>query len=74
VAEFAELFPNTELVVQPEAGHHPWLDDPDRFVATTATFPGMKAGSVTQHSLGGRWGVLAANAIGHFARMTPAKR
>lgn len=38
VAEFAELFPNAELVVQPGAGHFPWLDDADRFVATTATF------------------------------------
>lgn len=38
VAEFAELFPNAELVVQPEAGHYPWLDDADRFVATAATF------------------------------------
>lgn len=38
VADFAELFPNAELVVQPDAGHYPWLDDPDRFVATTATF------------------------------------
>jgi proline iminopeptidase len=37
VAEFAELFPNAELVVQPGAGHFPWLDDADRFVATTAT-------------------------------------
>jgi proline iminopeptidase len=40
VAEFAELFPNAELVVQPGAGHFPWLDDADRFVATTATFLG----------------------------------
>jgi pimeloyl-ACP methyl ester carboxylesterase len=40
VAEFAELFPNAELVVQPEAGHFPWLDDADQFVATTATFLG----------------------------------
>jgi proline iminopeptidase len=38
VAEFAELFPNAEIVIQPDAGHYPWLDDPDRFVATTATF------------------------------------
>jgi pimeloyl-ACP methyl ester carboxylesterase len=38
VAEFAGLFPNAEFVVQPRAGHYPWLDDPDRFVATTATF------------------------------------
>jgi pimeloyl-ACP methyl ester carboxylesterase len=40
VAEFAELFLNAELVVQPGAGHYPWLDDADRFVATTATFLG----------------------------------
>lgn len=40
VAEFAELFPNAELVVQPEAGHFPWLDDAGWFVATTATFLG----------------------------------
>jgi proline-specific peptidase len=40
VAEFAELFPNAELVVQPEAGHYPWLDDADRFVTTTETFLG----------------------------------
>jgi proline iminopeptidase len=38
VAELAELLPNAELVVQPEAGHFPWLDDADRFVATTVTF------------------------------------
>jgi pimeloyl-ACP methyl ester carboxylesterase len=40
VAEFAELFPHAELVVQPAAGHSPWLDDGDRFVATTAAFLG----------------------------------
>ena len=40
VAEYAELFPNAEFVVQPQAGHYPWLDDADRFVATTATFLG----------------------------------
>jgi pimeloyl-ACP methyl ester carboxylesterase len=39
-AEFAGLFPNAELVVQPAAGHYPWLDDADQFVATTATFLG----------------------------------
>ena len=39
-AEFAELFPNAEFVVQPGAGHFPWLDDADRFVATTARFLG----------------------------------
>jgi pimeloyl-ACP methyl ester carboxylesterase len=38
VAQFAKLFPNAEFVVQPGAGHFPWLDDADRFVATTAAF------------------------------------
>jgi pimeloyl-ACP methyl ester carboxylesterase len=37
-AEFAGLFPHAELVVQPGAGHFPWLDDAERFVATTAAF------------------------------------
>lgn len=36
--EFAGLFPRTELVVQPGAGHYPWLDDADRFVATVSAF------------------------------------
>ncbi|WP_392749757.1 alpha/beta fold hydrolase [Streptomyces sp. LN590] len=39
-AEFAGLFPDATLVVQPGAGHYPWLDDADRFVAATATFLG----------------------------------
>ncbi|MGW6902627.1 alpha/beta hydrolase [Streptomyces sp. NBC_01727] len=39
-AEYAGLFPAATLVVQPGAGHYPWLDDADRFVATTATFLG----------------------------------
>jgi proline iminopeptidase len=39
-AEFAALFPDATLVVQPGAGHYPWLDEPDRFVATTAAFLG----------------------------------
>jgi pimeloyl-ACP methyl ester carboxylesterase len=38
VKEFAGLFPNAQLVTQPEAGHFPWLDDRERFVATTAAF------------------------------------
>ncbi|MFF0067052.1 alpha/beta fold hydrolase [Streptomyces sp. NPDC005279] len=37
-AAFTELFLNAELVLQSGAGHFPWLDDPDRFVATTAAF------------------------------------
>ncbi|MFJ2829486.1 alpha/beta fold hydrolase [Streptomyces sp. NPDC087263] len=40
MTEFAELFPNATLVVQPGAGHFPWLDDAERFVATTAAFLG----------------------------------
>jgi len=39
-AEFAGLFTDAELVVQPGAGHYPWLDDADRFVATTVAFLG----------------------------------
>ncbi|MEU6405012.1 alpha/beta hydrolase [Streptomyces sp. NPDC046985] len=38
MAELAALFPRAELVVQPGAGHYPWLDDPDRFVAAVAAF------------------------------------
>ncbi|MFJ9736602.1 alpha/beta fold hydrolase [Streptomyces sp. NPDC101166] len=39
-AEFAALFPDARLVVQPGAGHYPWVDDADRFVAATAAFLG----------------------------------
>ncbi|WP_327685569.1 alpha/beta fold hydrolase [Streptomyces sp. NBC_00467] len=42
-AECAELFPHAEYIVQPGAGHFPWLDDPDRFVATTARFLGRQS-------------------------------
>ncbi|MGW1531505.1 alpha/beta fold hydrolase [Streptomyces aureus] len=40
MAEVAALFPHAELVVQPGAGHFPWLDDPARFAATTEAFLG----------------------------------
>lgn len=40
MAEYAGLFPNAQLVIQPGAGHFPWLDDADLFVATTAAFFG----------------------------------
>lgn len=40
VTEFAGLFPHAELVVQPGAGHFPWLDDADTFVAAAAAFLG----------------------------------
>ncbi|MGM0351211.1 alpha/beta fold hydrolase [Streptomyces sp. Adlamb9] len=36
VAEYAALFPDAELVIQPGAGHFPWLDDSAYFV-TAAT-------------------------------------
>lgn len=37
-ADIAGHFANAELVVQPGAGHYPWLDDPARFVRTVAGF------------------------------------
>jgi proline iminopeptidase len=37
-AEFAALFPAAQLVVQPGAGHYPWLDDADRFVSAVTAF------------------------------------
>ncbi|MGH3389890.1 MAG: alpha/beta fold hydrolase, partial [Actinomadura sp.] len=56
VAEYAGLFPNAELVVQPQAGHFPWLDDAGRFVATTATFLISGSPPVMGHP---QWGTLA---------------
>ncbi|MFI6693315.1 alpha/beta fold hydrolase [Streptomyces sp. NPDC050433] len=38
VAEFAGLFPDAEVVVQPGAGHFPWRDDSERFVAAMTAF------------------------------------
>jgi pimeloyl-ACP methyl ester carboxylesterase len=37
-AEFASLFPAAQLVVQPAAGHFPWLDDASQFVAAVTAF------------------------------------
>jgi proline iminopeptidase len=37
-AEFAALFPAGQLVVQPAAGHYPWLDDADQFVSAVTAF------------------------------------
>ena len=42
VAELASLFPDATLVVQPGAGHYPWVDDAGQFVATTAAFLGQE--------------------------------
>jgi pimeloyl-ACP methyl ester carboxylesterase len=36
--EYAELFAHAEVVVQPGAGHSPWLDDPKWFVRTVGDF------------------------------------
>ncbi|MCF0095703.1 alpha/beta fold hydrolase [Micromonospora sp. MH99] len=38
VAQLAELMPRAELVVQPGAGHYPWLDDADQFTVTVSAF------------------------------------
>ncbi len=37
-AEYAALFPTARLVVQPGAGHFPWLDDPGQFVTAVTEF------------------------------------
>ncbi|MFS8099282.1 alpha/beta hydrolase [Lentzea alba] len=36
--EAARLFPQASVVVQPEAGHYPWLDDPEFFRNAVAGF------------------------------------
>lgn len=41
-ADIAQLIPRAELVIQPGAGHYPWLDDPGRFTRTVATFLGQE--------------------------------
>nr|WSY57658.1 alpha/beta hydrolase [Streptomyces sp. NBC_00886] len=38
MAEYSGLFPNAESEVQPGAGHMPWLDDGERFVAIMSAF------------------------------------
>lgn len=38
MAEYAGLFAHARYVVQPAAGHHPWVDDPALFTAATAAF------------------------------------
>jgi pimeloyl-ACP methyl ester carboxylesterase len=41
-AEYAALFGQAELAVQPGAGHYPWLDDPELLVQTVVGF--LRAG------------------------------
>ncbi|MDO0938004.1 alpha/beta hydrolase [Streptomyces sp. DG2A-72] len=38
MAEFAALFPDARMVVQPRAGHFPWLDDAEWCAAAVAGF------------------------------------
>ncbi|MBM0234416.1 alpha/beta hydrolase [Micromonospora sp. STR1_7] len=45
VAQFGELIPGAELVVQPGAGHYPWLDDAEAFTATLGAFLDGPAGA-----------------------------
>lgn len=48
VGEFAGLFPDAELAVQPGAGHFPWLDDRERLVTAVAGFlDGVPAGAAS---------------------------
>jgi proline iminopeptidase len=37
-AEYAALFPDARLIVQPGAGHFPWLDDPGQFTSAVTEF------------------------------------
>jgi len=37
--EFVDLFPRATLVVQPGAGHFPWVDDPEAFAAAVQRIP-----------------------------------
>ena len=37
-ADYAGLFRNADLIVQPGGGHTPWLDEPERFVQTLRGF------------------------------------
>jgi proline iminopeptidase len=38
LAEYAALFPAARFVIQPGAGHFPWLDDPGSFRSTVSSF------------------------------------
>lgn len=46
-AEIAACFPDAELVVQPGAGHFPWVDDADAFVRPIAAFLDPEVRTVT---------------------------
>src|SRR5262249_33131838 len=38
--QYAGLFPRTELATHALAGHFPWMDDPEWFIATVVAFLG----------------------------------
>ena len=38
VADYGRCFPQATVIVQPAAGHFPWMDDPGGFAATVARF------------------------------------
>ncbi|MFF8600214.1 alpha/beta fold hydrolase [Streptomyces sp. NPDC015238] len=46
-AELAACFPHAELVVQPGAGHFPWVDDAGAFVRAVAAFLDPEVRTVT---------------------------
>ncbi|MFF9839713.1 alpha/beta fold hydrolase [Streptomyces sp. NPDC013740] len=46
-AELAACFPHAELVVQPAAGHFPWVDDPGGFARPVAAFLDPEVRTVT---------------------------
>ncbi|MBB5869885.1 pimeloyl-ACP methyl ester carboxylesterase [Allocatelliglobosispora scoriae] len=41
-----KCFPNSRLVVQPGAGHFPWVDDPEFFAASVSQFLAAKSASL----------------------------
>jgi proline iminopeptidase len=38
LTRYAELFPAAKLVIQPDAGHYPWIDDAELFTSTVTAF------------------------------------
>ncbi|QOV33668.1 alpha/beta hydrolase [Streptomyces ferrugineus] len=50
----ADVFPDAEVAVQPGAGHHPWLDDPEWFVRCVVAFLNGSGGAPPAVN-GGAW-------------------
>jgi pimeloyl-ACP methyl ester carboxylesterase len=53
MAEVARLFPRGELVVQEDAGHFPWVDDPACFRELVAARLTYRSGLEERDDLGG---------------------